>query len=257
MSFTPKPIDFLLPCEHTRLAGDYKNIFGADLLSIILYGNDIQEEGMSNIAGSKCMVILSEAGIKSLAKAIPLAQKWKEYNVGPPLFLTKADILSSLDSFPIEFLNLKAAYVIVYGEDVIKNIVFDNRLVRIQCERDVKERLIKLRQDFFKAEGDVHKIKALIFLSLPGILKIFAVVIFMKKNRILADKEKLLNCMGQELGLNQALFAELIAISEGRVTLTSEKVMPLMECYMEEVKHLSLCVDQLEAASVTGKKRRF
>ena len=243
------PRDYLQPCADSSFADDYKNIFGPDLQSIIRSENSIQKEGMPGTAGSKCMVILSEAGIQCLVKAIPLVQKWKEHTAGIPLFLTKADIVSSLDSFPIEFLNLKTAYVVVYGEDVIKNIVFDNRLMRIQCEREIKERLIKLRQDFLKTEGDAHKIEALISLSLPGFLKIFVVVIFMKQNKMLADKEKLLDCMRQETGLNRALFADLMAIMEGREKLASEKAIPLVEYYMEEVKHLSACIDQLEPAS--------
>jgi hypothetical protein len=58
-----------------------------------------------------------------------------------PLFLTRSDLSSSLDSYPIEFLNMKNRYRLVYGEDVLQKLSFNPLAVRLQIERELKGKL--------------------------------------------------------------------------------------------------------------------
>ena len=158
---------------------DCKKVFGADLVSIILYGSGARGEYIPKKSDINFMVLLTEAGISSLGKAMPLVASWKKRRVATPLFLTKEYIASSLDTFPIEFLNLKAAYAVVFGQDVLGGLAFDGRLLRIQCEREIKGKLLQLRQHFLETEGSARKIAALISFSLPTFFSIFQAVIFL------------------------------------------------------------------------------
>lgn len=225
---------------------DYKEAFGPDLLGVVLYGSGARGEYIPKKSDINFMIILTEEGINRLGKTIPLVSKWHKRRVSTPLFLTKKYIESSLDTFPIEFLNFKTAYRLIYGEDVLKDLTFDRKLVRLQCERELKGKLLQLRENFLETEGDKQKIKTLISLSLPTFFSIFQAVLFIKEKETIREKEQLLTAISQETGLSKGHFVELTAIKEGRKKITSKEAVGSMEKYIEEIRSLSIFVDQME-----------
>jgi len=238
-----------IPKKPEEVFGDfvrrYKEVFGSDLLGVILYGSGARGDYIPKKSDINFMVILTEEGINSLGKAIPLVSKWHKRRVSTPLFLTKTYIESSLDTFPIEFLNFKTAYKLIYGEDVLKDLSFDRKYLRLQCERELKGKLLQLRENFLETEGNKRKIEALISLSLSTFFSIFQAVLFLKDKDPVSEKGELLKVMAQETGLSSELFLELIPVKEGRKKLASGDAIPLMERYIEEIRKLSIFVDQL------------
>ena len=131
---------------------DYQSIFGSDLLSIILYGSGARGEYIPQKSDINFLILLSENGIDNLSKAFEVVSRGHKSRVSTPLFLTKNYIQASLDVFPIEFLNLKSYYQVVYGEDVLQGLVIEKKFVRLQCEREIKGKLLQLRQQFLETK---------------------------------------------------------------------------------------------------------
>ncbi len=225
---------------------DYQNAYGDDLLGIILYGSGARGEYIPKKSDINFMVILSENGINNLGKAMPVVSKWHKRRVSTPLFLTKTYIESSLDTFPIEFLNFKIAYRLVYGEDVLGALAFDKKFVRLQAERELKGKLLQLRENFLETEGNKHDVQSLISRSLPTFFSLFQSILFLQDKEPVSQKEQILTAVSQETGLNKELFVELIAIKEGRKKLTKHEAIPVMQRYIEEIRKLSIYVDQME-----------
>jgi hypothetical protein len=225
---------------------DYQKAFGSDLLSIILYGSGARGEYIPKKSDLNFMIVLSENGMNRLSKAIPLVSKWHKQRVSTPLFLTPASIASSLDTFPVEFLNIKAAYTLVYGDDCLKNLTFDKRYVRLQCEREVKGKLVQLRKHFLETAENGRKAEALISASLPTFFSLFQAISFLKDKGPIVERQVLIKTVVQETGLNQDLFLELLSIRDRRKKLASRQVIPLMEKYIEEIEKLSNFLDQLK-----------
>lgn len=229
-----------------EFTADYKKVFGADLVSILLHGSGARGEYIQKKSDINFIVVLTEAGMNGLAGALPLVTKWKKRAVHTPLFLTKGYIDSSLDVFPIEFLNVTTAYKVVYGEDPVQNIVFDNRLLRIQCERELKGKLLQLRQNFLETDGDRKKIESLIAISLPTFFSLFRAFLVLKGRKPVPGKAALIENMSLEAGLDKEFFLKLLAIREGREKLSSPDALSCMAHYIDEAKKLSIIIDQLE-----------
>lgn len=224
---------------------DYQEAFGFELLSIILYGSGARGEYIPKKSDINFLVVLTENGIDRLSKAMPVVSKWHKQRVSTPLFLTPDYISSSLDTFPIEFLNIKAAYKVVYGEDILKVLSVDKKYLRLQCEREIKGKLLHLRKHFLETAGSWRKTQALIAASLPTFFSLFQAIGFLKGKEQVTEKQALLIAIGQEAGLDKDLFHELLAIREGRKKFSSREAVPLMEKYIEEIKKLSTVVDQM------------
>ena len=65
-----------------------------------------------------------------------------------PLFLTERQIEQSLDSFPIEWLEIKERHLVLEGEDVIAGIQVPATYLRLQCEHELRAKHIQLRQAY-------------------------------------------------------------------------------------------------------------
>ncbi len=183
--------------------------------------------------------------LTSLGKAMSLTAKWHKRNVATPLFLSKNYIESSLDTFSIEFINFKASYRLIFGEDVLKDLSFEKKYVRLQSERELKGKLLQLRENFLETEGKKKNIGALIRLSLPTFFSIFQAILFLNEKQPASDNSKLLAFMANDTQLDTALFRKLNEIKSGEKKLSSDEAVSLMEEYIAEIRKLSLFVDKL------------
>ena len=225
---------------------DYQNAFGADLESIILYGSAARGEYVAGRSDINCMIVLTDAGIDKLACAMPLVATWRKSRVSTPLFLTKDYITMSLDTFPIEFLTMKAAYKVVFGQDMLKDLAFEKSFVRLQCERELKGKLLHLRQRFVETEGAAKKITALISLSLPAFLSLFQSILFLKDRPPVASRTGLLAEIARETGINLQVFTELAAVRDGTKKLKAAEALKLMNAYISEIKIITNQIDVLQ-----------
>ena len=224
--------------------GDYQNAFGGDLVSIILYGSGARGEYIPGKSDINFLILLSDEGIDRLSRAFGLVAKWHKRMVATPLFMTRAHIASSLDTFPIEFLNLKACYRVVYGEDVLKELTIAREYLRLQCERDLKGKLIQLRKSFLDAYGQRKRIELLIRHSIPAFISIFQAMLYLKEGGVICWRLGVIVWMGTVFGLNTECFLTLAKIREGKEKLkTDEDALLLMECYIHEVKRMSDWID--------------
>jgi hypothetical protein len=70
-----------------------------------------------------------------------------------PLLMTREYIEQSLDVFGVEFLDFQLNHTTVYGPDPFADLRFRKEEVRLQCERELKSALIKLRQGYIQSLG--------------------------------------------------------------------------------------------------------
>ena len=238
-----------IPNKPEEVFGDFshevKELFGSDLVSIILYGSAARGEYVTKKSDINFMIVLSETGINNIGKALSLTAKWHKRNVATPLFLSKSYIESSLDTFPIEFINFKASYRLIFGEDILKDLSFEKKYVRLQSERELKGKLLQLRENFLETEGKNKNIEALIRLSLPTFFSIFQAILFLNEKQSASDTSKLLAFMAEDTQLDIALFRKLNEIKSGEKKLSSGEAISLMRQYISEIRRLSLLVDKL------------
>lgn len=73
--------------------------------------------------------------------------------VDPPLVMTREEIRSSLDSYPIELLRMARTGVVVAGELSLGDLEPEMSDLRLQCERELRGLLIHARMVFHQVSG--------------------------------------------------------------------------------------------------------
>ncbi len=223
---------------------DYQAAFGQELLSIVLYGSGARGEYRRKRSDINFLIVLSENGIKELSKAVPLVKKWRRRNVSTPLFMTPEYIAGSLDSFPMEFLALKQHHRVVYGQDPLEQLEIDRKLLRLQCEREAKGKLLHLREAYLQAQGSKLHLRTLIDRSLTAFVPLFEALLVLKGLEVPSRKSEIITKGAEAFGLDPEVFARLLRLWNGE-RMGRKDIDRLTQQYIWEIRRLALQIDQL------------
>lgn len=246
MSRIPKEPEEIFP----SIIDDYTQLFGDDLISVILYGSAASGDYVAGKSDINLMIVVSENGIDSLDGAFDLIAKWKKRNVATPLFLTEEYVKTSLDVFPIEYLNFQNSYELVYGKDILKDLSFDRQFLRMQCEREVKGKLLLLREAFLESQGKGKHLQQLIAQSLGAFVAIFNGLLHLKGKGLPRYKREVIKQVCDAFDMDTRLFEKLLDSKEKRVKLTDTEITSLFKAYLREVQKLWKLVDRLDKEDV-------
>jgi hypothetical protein len=229
----------------SEITDDYKALYGADLISIILYGSAVGQDYRPGRSDINFMIVLSEGGIEQLDKAFKTVAKWRRRNVAIPLFLTEGYIHSSLDVFPIEYLNFQQNHRLVFGNDVLKGLTFKTEDVRLQCEREIKGKLLLLREAFLETEGKGRQLKELIGRSLGALSAISEALLYLKEEAPLTGKRAIIARTCELFDLDAALFTKLLDIREEKLKPGHDELRVMFRDYLAQMRKLTKRVDAL------------
>jgi len=225
---------------------DYQAVFKDDLKSIILYGSGARGEYVPKKSDLNFLIVLTEAAMNRLREAFPLVRKWRKRRVNIPLFLTEEYIASSLDSFPVEFLNFRESHVLVFGKDVLEELPFDKKHIRLQCERELKGKLLLLREAYLDSEGRPKGLGQVSSASLTAFLSLFRALLFLKDREIPRHNDALISSAAKEMGFDETPFRDIAKIREGKIKIRREEMEGIVERYLQAIREIWKRVDQLE-----------
>jgi predicted nucleotidyltransferase len=225
---------------------DYTALFGEDLVSIILYGSGARGEYVPKKSDINFLIVLSDSGIEGLGSAVSTVAKWRKQNVRTPLVMTEGYIQSSLDAFPLEFFNIKSAYQVVCGQDVLKDLVIRKDDLRLQCERELKAKLLLLRESFLEAEDKSNLLRELVGQSVSAFVSIFKALLYLRGEDVPEKVEAVLSATAKGFGLDADLFQGLWRIKRGEQKPGKDELKEIVQKYIKEIRNLSRVVDQME-----------
>jgi hypothetical protein len=135
------------------------------LISVIVYGAH----------GEHLLVVVNELDLETLRLLAEPVRWWlRKRESWPRLFSTEL-LQASADVYPIELLDIAQHHRVVYGDDPTEGIVIDRSHLRIQCERELREKLMRLREGYIEYRGRAapQVLRDLLALSYPSFVRIF------------------------------------------------------------------------------------
>lgn len=228
-----------------EFAGDVKAIYGEELVSVILYGSAASGAWVAKKSDINFLLVLSEIGISRLNAAFPLIEKWRKLTGALPLFMTKDYIAASLDSFPIEFLHMKRLYKVIYGEDVLAALEIPAANLRLQCESQIKGKLLHLRAEFLSTLGKRSRLLELITRTLPAFAVLFKALLVLKDAEVPADRGEIVLATAELYGLDYDIFQQIIQAGDKEAKLSNVELDRITTGYIAEIGKLARIIDQM------------
>jgi len=225
-------------------AAEIHSLFGETVKTILVYGSAATSDYVPGKSDVNFLVVLTDEGMEQIERAQKHASKWIRKN-WHPLFLTREYIGRSLDSFPVEFLNMQAAYRLIRGEDVLKNLKIEKKDLRLQCERELKGKLLHLRQGFISSGGKAKHLRKLLLESMSAFIAIFRALLSIKDVPCPETRDEAAVKTGEVYGLNTSLFIMLLSLRTEPKRLKKDQLEKKTMELIREIDRLIKIVDDL------------
>jgi hypothetical protein len=177
---------------------------------------------------------------------VEITEKWRRRAVAVPLVLDRDYIHASLDSFPIEFLNIKRHYRVVLGEDVLARLEFSPQNLRLQLERELKGKLLHLREGLLGMGENRRALRDLLERSIPAFAALFEAFLFLKGETIPSTRKEVFKEVVRVANLGGGFVGSLFRLREQENRLYREELWKLMEDYITQIEKLTTFVDRME-----------
>lgn len=152
---------------------------GEKVESFAVTGSCLTGDYLPGVSDINSALILREIEMPELDFIARIMPRHRKKLVRPPLIITDEHIRRSLDVFPIEFLDLKLFHRTVYGADKLTKLPIEKLNLRLQCERDLKGKLINLQRGFILCEGRNRDLKLLLLDVFTGFFPLLRAMLFM------------------------------------------------------------------------------
>jgi hypothetical protein len=160
------------------------------------------------------------------------------------LICTREFLVKSRDVFPIEWLEIISHHIILYGENPF-NFSLDDQEIRRQCEKEIREIQIRIREAFLETGNTPREIERLTITSLNSVFPILRAVLTLQKVTPPVDREKLIEIFCKNNRLSPDLFLKIWAIKKGN-PIPKEEYIRWFEDYLNQLEALSSLIDQIK-----------
>jgi len=237
----PAAAKIIRPFLEEILAGYQEKIH-----SIYITGTAVTDDFNERISDVNSLMVLKEMDLGFLALLAPLGKKYGKHKVAAPLIMTPDYIKSSLDVFPIEFLNFKLIHSAVFGEDLFQDLAIDRMDLRQQCERELKSKLIWIRQSYLSAQGDRKSLAEGFVNSITGYIPLFRGIIFLFWKTPPVRQHDVMEALGAESGVNTDAFAKVLREKHREIKLSMDELNTIFEEFYAATEKLGDIVDEIK-----------
>ena len=187
---------------------------------------------------------LPSASLDRLAASIPADKKPPHFE---PLFLSQAQILPSLDVFPMEWLDLIERHLRIEGEDVFSTLQVPRTWLRHQCEHELRGKHIRLRQEYLASSGRTDRLREVLSRFASGFHTLFRTLLRLRGDEPPASTERVIEAVADAYGLEARALLGAWMVRYSRKS-EGDDVKDLYRRFMVEIERLIAAIDTLRVS---------
>lgn len=136
----------------------------------VLYGSAARGDYIAGHSDVNLLLLLDDASPERLRALAGALKQWTGARQAPPLLMSRAEWARVTDAFPIEIADMQSAYRVLRGADPLAGITVDRADLRRALERELRGKLLRLRQAYAGYAGDTKALATLARGSVATIL---------------------------------------------------------------------------------------
>jgi hypothetical protein len=214
------------------------------LQSAVLYGSAAAGEFVPGTSNYNVLLVVDRLGMAELNALSEMTVQWAKEGNRPPLLFTRKELLASADVFPIELLDIRQSYRVLFGTYPLADLAIRPEHLRLQLERELKEKLLALRERYVLAAGKPARVLDLLASSVVGFLVLFRAALRLFQEDVPARKVDALRLLTQHIAFDPRPLLEVDQLKHGR--RDPQHVVPevLFESFLTAIEQIIDAVDR-------------
>ena len=218
----------------------------ANLQSITVVGSSLTEDFRPGQSDINTVLVIDKQTLTLLNAIASLAKPMRKKRISPPLLMTESYIEQSLDVFGVEFLDFQLTHQTILGDDPFEALTFDKKDVRLQCERELKAMLIRLRQGYIASAANKKLVRDVLIATAKGLAPFLRAMLWLKDIERPAKAESSFSKAAELFSVNLESLETARNWQNQNARLSGIEIENAFESVYTTVEQLSLIVDKLE-----------
>jgi len=228
-----------------KFVQDVQGVYGEDLLAILLYGSAATGEHVAGRSDINVAVILRRVTPPHLRKAAGNLPKWRRKGFATPIFFDPETLHASLDVFPIEFLDMQERHRMLWGPDVLAELRIGRGNLRLQCEQELRGKLLKLWQFYVESAHTPADLERILRVAVSSIVILARALLRLGGEDPGGGADTVLERTEVRFGACTAGLRKAHQLKRGEIGLAGYAIDALYQEVIEEVQGLVRVVDEL------------
>ena len=219
---------------------------GDNLQSITVVGSSLTDDFRPGQSDINTVLVLGGQTPASLNAVASLAKPMGRKKISPPLLMTQSYIERSRDVFGVEFLDFQLAHETIMGDDPFASLEFDKKDVRLQCERELKAMLIRLRQGYIASAANKKLVRDILISTAKGMAPLLRAMLWLKDTDRSAQAEPTFVKATEEFSIDTNPLTSAMKCRHEKIRLNENEMENAFESVYRLVEQLSDIVDKLK-----------
>jgi len=221
---------------------------GDNLTSVILYGSAAEGEFHPQYSDLNLLCVVRDTSFAWLSRTADAVEWWRKKNHHPPIVLTPQELTDTADVFSIEFLDMKRRYRVLYGRDVLRDLVIPMHLHRAQLEYELREKLFLLRQQLLLAGAKEKALWEIMLNSLSSFTTLFRHVLIELREPERRHSREAVEELASRLNFDPSAFVQLIEVRAHRFDRNQVRATDVAARYLAAIEAVAAAVDKMESS---------
>lgn len=224
---------------------DLQAIFGENLLSVALFGSAARGTYDPKRSDINLVIVLKGDVRPSLSSFWKYVSKWRKLDLAVPVVMNEQFLSSSLDTFAVEFSDMKESHIIIFGDDILSSLDIKKEHIRLQVERELKQKIMALSSLFINSLGKKNALYSIIKRSISSLATLFRASLIILDEKPPKDDSELSQLVCRRFGLDASIFEKLLAVRADKSLARKENLSDLISRYIDEMTKFSFEIDKL------------
>lgn len=219
--------------------------FGERCGSLAVVGSAATPDYLPRRSDINTVLFLDEVHLGDLDRIAPLGLKYGPRLITAPLCFTVPYVQMSLDSFPIEFLNLQIEHATIAGRDLLSEYTIDPMFLRLGCERELKGTVLQLQQYWIRAAGKLDELPEILLEAFSAVTPVLRALLVLGKVEVPRMRQRLVSAVGSAYGCDVTPFQRVLDQRTSGRQIHPTEYRTVFERFLGTAARLSHIVDKM------------
>ena len=217
-----------------------------DVLALHVIGSAVTDDFDPERSDINSMIVLREMDLGLLDLLASLRREFQASRIGPPMLMTSDYIERWHNVSPVELLDVKLVNSLVYGADYFSHLDIGRVPVRLQCKRELRNRLIALSRGYVRASASKRELTELMVDSVYGLAPLIRGIIYARGDEPPVTIAPLFDALASFIGGAALSFKEVYWTKLRETKMPIARVRAVLKDYYRSIETLIDLVDKIE-----------
>lgn len=228
-----------------QLVISLQDVFSNRLVSVFIFGSKANASDASLNSNVDVFIVVDAVRGDDLTKLYPATQRWVAKGNPAPVIMGKEEFCAMADTYAIEASDIKWNSQLIYGDDLAQLLNINYFDLRLQCERELKNMILKLRG--FYLEHGINR--SAILNSIDSIARtvavLFRALIRLKNMTPSVYKQDLIEQLGSVIRIDKVFFKKLIGHKEKSYVFSTSELYSFNEYLINQLSSVLKQVSEM------------